>query len=433
MSARTGGRRALRAALALTLVPVVLLAVEGGYRGWLAARGAPWNVRAAHEEIVQVLATFRSPLPIPESIEDEDEEAAQELLGGLQILHPYVAFDMAATYARIAEEVAYFRAPESEATYDVLLLGGSVANRFGRFGVERLTELLREDPRFAARPIRFLNHAVAAHKQPQLALRLGYLLALGLRPDAVIVLDGFNELALGRANAAHGVHPSFPDLPSWSRHARGHFNDWSAIEKLHEVASAREDALALGRRALDWGLYRSCVAGRLVLRRLRALRARSVSAGDAYQVIADQGEDEGFARGPRFQPELAAVLRTAATIWSRSSLEIWAVCRERGIDYVHVLQPTLHDQGSKPLTHGEVKKGQTLETWVEAAREGYPLLRAEGRRLAAAGLPFLDASGVFRSERQRLYFDACHFRPRGHLILAEAIAPAFLASAGDRR
>ena len=43
------------------------------------------------------------------------------------------------------------------------------------------------------------------------------------------------------------------------------------------------------------------------------------------------------------------------------------------------------------------------------------------------GIEFLDASRVFQDVEETLYYDPCHFNEEGNLILAEAIAPAFLA------
>jgi hypothetical protein len=94
--------------------------------------------------------------------------------------------------------------------------------------------------------------------------------------------------------------------------------------------------------------------------------------------------------------------------------------------YLHVLQPTLHDQGSKPLTPQEIAGDNAHESWKEACRQGYPLLRAAGERLKAMHVNFLDASMLFKDVQESLYFDACHFRVAGNVMLAELIAPEFL-------
>jgi hypothetical protein len=103
-----------------------------------------------------------------------------------------------------------------------------------------------------------------------------------------------------------------------------------------------------------------------------------------------------------------------------------AICAARSIDYLHVLQPTLHDEGAKPPTSEELKKGAISKTWLAGVREGYPRLRDAGTELRAAGIAFLDASRIFRDVRETLYYDACHFSRRGCEILCDAVVAALL-------
>jgi hypothetical protein len=105
-----------------------------------------------------------------------------------------------------------------------------------------------------------------------------------------------------------------------------------------------------------------------------------------------------------------------------------ALCRRRGIRYLHVLQPTLHDEGSKPLTEDERRAGAEPEIWALGARLGYPKLRARARSLAAAGVEVLDATRAFADVRETLYYDVCHFAPAGNLLLGELVAERLLAA-----
>src|SRR5690606_30828242 len=98
-----------------------------------------------------------------------------------------------------------------------------------------------------------------------------------------------------------------------------------------------------------------------------------------------------------------------------------AICADRDIPYIHVLQPTLHDAGSKPLTAGEVATGAAVRHWREGTRAGYPLLRAAGEELAARGVHFYDASRIFADVEETLYYDACHFNERGSSLLVDAL------------
>ncbi len=425
------GRKLL---LQLALLPVLLGAAELAYRALLAARGRPYDAAAARVELAEIVGSMNSPFPEPEEREAADAAAGDadtpdlDALKSVQMLHPYLGFDMAEFAEIEAREVDYFATPAAAAAYDVLIVGGSVSARFGKYGTPRLAELLRADPRLAGREVRFLQHGRGAFKQPQQAVLVGFLLTLGYRPDAVLNLDGFNEVALANDNAQRGTHPAYPQVVSWGRHALAGRFDWDAIELLHEIRDLQTSTQALGGRALELGLTRSALVGRPLLKRLHAMQQRSVDLNEAFQVQLASGADARLLHGPPFETDQAAVLRTAVRNWMESSRVLQAMCRGRGIHYLHVLQPTLHDAGSKPLSFREKRHGKTVPSWTEGARLGYPLLRAGGERLRQLGVNFLDASLVFADVEQRLYFDACHFRPPGHAILAEAIAPALLES-----
>jgi hypothetical protein len=139
----------------------------------------------------------------------------------------------------------------------------------------------------------------------------------------------------------------------------------------------------------------------------------------------------GRYRNPAMGPSPASWGDTAAQrivgAWSESSLSIHAMCAARGIRYLHVLQPTLHDVGSKVLTPEEVESGKASEVWVRAVHDGYPLLRESGARLAARGIAFVDLSGIFRDLAEPTYYDMCHFRGRGAELFAERTVRELLA------
>jgi lysophospholipase L1-like esterase len=128
--------------------------------------------------------------------------------------------------------------------------------------------------------------------------------------------------------------------------------------------------------------------------------------------------------GREFPADMKSRFDGIVTNWAQSSLSIDAMCRARGIAYLHVLQPNLHDEGSKPLTAEERRTGTAWPAWIEGAREGYPRLRAQGAALREKGIHFVDGSMIFRDVTETLYYDAGHFNEAGNVILARAIAAA---------
>ncbi len=132
--------------------------------------------------------------------------------------------------------------------------------------------------------------------------------------------------------------------------------------------------------------------------------------------------------GPRFEGEGPEAIELAVELWREASQDIAALCARRGIAYLHVLQPTLHDPGAKRVSEDEIRTGGAAFEWIQGVRQGYPRLRAAGEALRAQGFPFWDASRLFAEVEETLYYDACHFNRKGNQILAMAVADAFLGS-----
>ena len=124
--------------------------------------------------------------------------------------------------------------------------------------------------------------------------------------------------------------------------------------------------------------------------------------------------------------DLDAALLDAVDVWARSSQLLGRMCAVSGVRYVHALQPTLNDRGSKPLTAEEERDGLRGEGSGETVLCGYPLLRAAGAELAAGGEHFCDASHAFKDVTETLYYDPCHFTEAGNRILAAPLAAAVL-------
>jgi hypothetical protein len=67
--------------------------------------------------------------------------------------------------------------------------------------------------------------------------------------------------------------------------------------------------------------------------------------------------------------------------------------------------------------------GGHLDDAAHAIKDGYPMLLARQPELEAAGVEFLDLSGLYAQEQRTMYSDRfCHFNKEGNDILARAIA-----------
>jgi hypothetical protein len=114
----------------------------------------------------------------------------------------------------------------------------------------------------------------------------------------------------------------------------------------------------------------------------------------------------------------------AVRSWIEGSRSLQAICEARSIAYLHVLQPTLHDTGSKTLTGDEIVGSRAPDAYIDGVHLGYPRLREAAGSLRNLGIHFLDASMIFKDVKEGIYVDNCHFNLAGNRLLARAIAPA---------
>ncbi|MFN0006549.1 MAG: hypothetical protein ACKVXR_01475 [Planctomycetota bacterium] len=420
------GKRA-RVALRIVLVLLVSAALlEVGARLLERTRGRRFDTETLRTEIVTHLGAVSPRVFIRGGHQDMARAATAP---DSVILSPYTAWEDMALQARVASDHEYYRRPESEAVYDIVVLGGSVANGFGKLGATPLLELLSKDPAFQGRELRLHNYGVAGFKQMQQVMLLGYLFDWGHRPDAVIEIDGFNESAIGTGNAVLGVHPAYPSISQWARAAYGIKTDFELVRLLHAIRVKQDRATAFGAWLLDSGLWRSAFLGQVGKTVLVRFRQAYIDQFFVYQsYVAEHPTDIG-SKGPRFSSDGESVSAAILTAWEESSISMDSMCAARGITYLHVLQPALHDPGSKTLTAQEIETGSAGAAWIEGIHRNYPRLREAGRRLSERGIAFLDATGVFRDHPETIYADACHFEEHGNAIFAAAIAPALVAAA----
>ena len=423
-------RLLVRGSFALLLLALLL---EGGARLALWATGQAYSRTQAQAEARALLADHASwvpeggaadELPVPEDFARRPESRPE--------LHPYLGFHVQGEQAYLEDQIALF-GDAGQASRDwILVLGGSVSQIFGQEGMPVLLRHLRQDERLADRRYTTLLCGRGGYKQPQQALFLTWLLSLGARPDLVLLLDGFNEVALGTKNAHFDVHPAYPSFAHFAHLTMGGTGDPQAFELALEVrAHKRELERAVG-RILDGSLSASALWGRWHLSRAYdAAHQVSVGFGAYSQYLASEASSE-VARGPRDrrweeQPTLAAV-----RIWQNAARSMHVQLAALDVPLVHVLQPTLHDPGAKPISAEERAQGAIDPHWLEGVEAGYPLLRQAGERMRAEGVRFVDASRVFAEVEETLYFDSCHFDARGCELLADFLAPHVAQALAER-
>jgi hypothetical protein len=416
---RRHSRRA-RFAIACGVTFLALVGAETAHRVVRRIQGQPYDAASMRAAFVEARNRATQSIPMAPDVVAERDPSAD-----LEILHPYEGWDYAIVNLEIARQLAAQDRADA-ARYPILVLGGSVAGGFCNSGWKTFAEEVGRDERMKGRRVAVVNFAAGGYKQPQQVIRLVWLLSLGIRPAAVIEIDGFNEVALGNANAHDGFHPLHPSRSHWLRQFSAGRTDAAMKELEASAREAKAHVVELANFGLRFGLWRSSLAGTLLQRRVRASQNRVNDAEAEYLRRAARVVDVESASGPPIHGGPDAAMSVVVDGWAECSESMRAICEARSIPYLQVLQPTLHDDGAKPVTHEEEENGVAPPEWIEGARIGYPLLRARGERLLAAGLNFVDASRIFADVRETLYFDECHFNNLGMDRFARFVAQAFL-------
>jgi hypothetical protein len=193
------------------------------------------------------------------------------------------------------------------------------------------------------------------------------------------------------------------------------------------VGSAQRTARIEVERARRFGIMHSALLGRIVLSRLADARERWSRAQEGFLDRSLENRRESHNRAFVSPSTEAGTLEEAVDCWYESSLAMHHLCAPQGTRYVHALQPTLRDEGSKPLTDEEKRKGLVDGEFAERVKQGYPLLREALARLVAAGVDAHDLSDTFKGIEETLYYDSAHFNQTGNRLVAERLLEGILA------
>jgi hypothetical protein len=402
--------------LAAGVVLVIELASLLAYR----RVGGEWF---SYERLDARRATVASEIAAPGGPRERDERLA---------LHPYVGYALDPGHPEASRVHAYgfqdldvVLAPPRPDRFVIAIFGGSVAGQLwgGRAAIEREIRTLEA---FRDREIEFVRLAVGGFKQPQQALALEYLIALGAHFDLVINLDGFNEIVLPRhSNARHGVFPFYPR--NWY--------GWTADVSDADLVRRAGRIAVLGDLRRSWARWMSGgVPSRSVTANLvwhagdRLLAARIFARRSKPEHVDEQAR---YSRtGPRGPFERDAVLKESAQVWARASIAMHALAQQHGFRYLHLLQPNQYLEGSKHLSSEELRAAIDLDGgYGPIARDGYGYLIESGDRIAAAGVDYHDLTGLFADESGTMYSDACcHLNRHGRELMAERVARIVRAS-----
>jgi hypothetical protein len=333
---------------------------------------------------------------------------------------------------QVARGTHWFSRGPHDQVFDVVLLGGSFAAQFGNVNFARLKEWIATFPEVGGQPVELWNLSVAAQKQPSHLHRLTGVLAEGWKPDLVICIDGYNELALAAENLSAGVDPVYPSVAFWGGMARAGDVDTKALDLLVEMRAAQLTTASRANLGLRFGLWRSALLSRALSawmsrsqREFRETRERHmVWLGSERSQIAIRGPVAGLYQAgepAQVSGDPPGMIEGIAA-WANSARNLRAICDRRHIALVHALQPGLDDAGSKLVTDEERRNNKLGGPWLAAIQNGYPLLRERVTTLAREDVLIRDGTRLFADNSETLYIDGCHLTDHGYELYAQAVA-----------
>lgn len=304
----------------------------------------------------------------------------------------------------------------------VAIVGGSVAWQLSVAGEETLIRKLREKPVFRDKKVELIRLAMSGYKQPQQLMSLNYLLSLGAEFDAVVNIDGYNEIALASCeNHEQGVFAAYPRM--W--HARMQ----DVVDPRVYSLSFRLFQMRARRQQIAADRYNSWYWWSPTLNLIWWFRDKSME-DELIQLateLKDHKTSKGFgfaALGPKqlYQNE-AAMFDHLTALWSNCTRQMHLICRSNNIVYLHALQPNQYFPGSKPLSPTEGKDMFVPDQeYGQAIAKGYPLLIRAGENLRKEGVEFHNLTQLFANTEKTIYVDYfCHYNQQGNDMLAEAV------------
>ncbi len=364
--------------------------------------------------------------------------------GRKEVIHPYIGYvidsqnEECSDYGYCDWRVVGAKhspvTPKSDDVFVVGIFGGSFAGGVSA-GHERgyLEQELRKIPRLKDKEIVIHTISLGGYKQPQQLMALNYFLMLDAQFDLVINIDGFNEVALPPfENLSKQVFPSYPR--NWFARV-GKIDDVEARAMIGEIAYYQKNQEKWAQRFSRSPLRYSVIANLIWSFQNDRYIRKAGNTEIAYSNFRTAGRQRVryVAHGPRFEYSTAEdVYGHLARVWSRSSLQMAAVCRALGIEYLHFLQPNQYVPGSKPMS-AEEREAAILEhhPYREGVEVGYPYLIEEGEWLREHAVNFHDLTMMFADNNEVLYRDkCCHLNERGYTLVVQRILQEVKAAIG---
>lgn len=294
------------------------------------------------------------------------------------------------------------------------IFGGSVGSAVAQTAQrdDLLSRSLQAYPAYAGKRIRVLNFAVGAHKQPQALLILAYYLSAGQNLDAVVTIEGFNEVRVASDNAKAGVALDFPGTT------------WRRLAQYVDQQATRPQAASLLRAyhdvsARDWARYAVTCRSATCYLAARMISAWHRRGGAPPLPAAPESWQPGFFA--LYTGTSDDISERVADHWVSSVTLMHRLLAAQSTPFLVVLQPNQWFRSTTPFRGGSSQARRP--DLAEIVPKGYRALRARIPGLRAQDIAVLDVTGLFDDRGDEIYADdTAHFTDEGNRMLVAEVA-----------
>jgi len=304
---------------------------------------------------------------------------------------------------------------KSTDSFIIGVLGGSVAEIFANQTEGFIQEYVDRIPNFD-RNIKIINLAVAGYKQPQQLIQLETAILNGFEFDAVINLDGFNDLALAVSNQNFGANPIYPSYQ--------HFSEMASLSSPPNAYKIKKlnsyyDNLTKEISILDF-IQNSILSSSSLINLIEDqtpffIDNKSINLSELNE------KNQLLFKG---NSNVIGDIPFCVKIWQDSSVMTSLICKLNNIKYYHFLQPNQYVRGSKRLSSQEKKIAfNPTHPWGLIIKEYYHLLQNSNEFFKKHEVNFHDLTSAFIDYDDDIYVDdCCHFGLDGNEILSQKIS-----------
>ncbi|PIR50605.1 hypothetical protein COU78_05615 [Candidatus Peregrinibacteria bacterium CG10_big_fil_rev_8_21_14_0_10_49_24] len=309
----------------------------------------------------------------------------------------------------------------------VAIFGGSVAKQFALTApMDTLAAALKQLPEYADKDIVFTVPSNYGFKQPQQLLTLNYLMSIGAKFDAIIVIDGFNDVAMPfEEDYTLNVFPFYPRF--WNVRMQS-LNTAPEMRHIIGRIGLMQERQKNAARIMQYSPLRISMTAQLVWQLYdKDLEAKILE--DEKLLFEQQADEQSgyIVTGPsRVYDNSDQFFGDLVSNWKESSLLMHQIAKANGMRYFHILQPNQYVPNSKQM--GPAEKAVAFREnhyYRDDVEMGYPLLRQAGKELREQGVQFYDMTLIFEHVNEQTYIDdCCHLTVYGYNLFNDAIAEA---------